>query len=200
MLTARLTPGDIAQEEEKEMLVGNKVTLRTIRQADLDKLYDLGADVRNMGDYWPLHIFSEIRRNKRFADTGDWAEESGTLLIIDGEERIAGHILFFKPSPYQSSYELGYRIYSPEDQGKGYMSEAVSLLVAFLFETRRVDRIQATTLPGNVPSQKVLERCGFQFEGVMRKAIFHQGWSQDLRLYAIIRDDARPLKALLAQP
>ena len=182
------------------MLVGHNVTLRTIRQADLEKLYDLGADVRHMGDYWPLHIFSEIRRNKRFAETGDWEEESGTLLIVDGEDQIVGHILFFHPAAYQSSYEVGYRIYRPQDRGKGYMSEAVSLLVAFLFGTRPVDRIQATTLPGNVASQKVLEKCGFQFEGVMRKAIFHQGRSQDLRLYALVRDDAPPLKAVLAQP
>ncbi|MGD8791889.1 MAG: hypothetical protein PVF47_05000 [Anaerolineae bacterium] len=47
------------------MLVGEKVTLRTIRQADLEVLYDLGADVRYMGDYWPLHIYSEIQTVRR---------------------------------------------------------------------------------------------------------------------------------------
>jgi RimJ/RimL family protein N-acetyltransferase len=93
---------------------------------------------------------------------------------------------------------VGYRIYRPEDQGQGYMSESVSLLVAYLFGTQHIDRIQATTLPDNVASQKVLERCGFQFEGVMRQALFHQGRSQDLRLYAIVRDNARLLKEFLA--
>jgi RimJ/RimL family protein N-acetyltransferase len=198
-----MSPGRLAlagpvQRKEKKMLVGEKVTLRTIRQADLEVLYDLGADVRYMGSYWPLHIYSEIRRNKRFAETGGWQEDSGTLLIVDKKDRVVGHILFFKPSPYQSSYEVGYRIYRPEDQGQGYMSESVSLLVAYLFGTQHIDRIQATTLPDNVASQKVLERCGFQFEGVMRQALFHQGRSQDLRLYAIVRDNARPLKEFLA--
>jgi RimJ/RimL family protein N-acetyltransferase len=36
------------------MLVGERVVLRTVRERDLDQLYDLMADVRTMGDFWPL--------------------------------------------------------------------------------------------------------------------------------------------------
>jgi RimJ/RimL family protein N-acetyltransferase len=96
------------------------------------------------------------------------------------------------------AYELGYRIYKPESWGMGYMSEAVSLIVAYLFETKPVDRIQATAMLGNEGSKKVLERCGFQCEGVLRKAIFHRGQAEDLYLYSIVRGESRPLRELLA--
>jgi ribosomal-protein-alanine N-acetyltransferase len=181
------------------MLVGNTVVLRTLRQADLDRLYDLAADVREMGDYWPLGIPSELRWKKRLVETGWWEEDHGGLLITDHEDNILGQILFFKPMVYGNTYELGYRIYRSENWGKGYMSEAVSLLTAFLFATKPVDRIQATAIAGNEGSEAVLQKCGFQFEGVMRKAIFHQGRNQDLHLYSLLREDSKPLKDLLAR-
>ncbi len=176
------------------MLVGKKVVLRTLREADLDRLYDLAADVREMGDYWPLGLPSEMQWKERFSETGWWEEDHGTLLITDHEDSILGHIAFFKPVIYANTYELGYRIYRSENWGKGYMSEAVSLITAFLFETRPVDRIQATTITGGKGSESVLKKCGFQFEGVMRKAIFHQGRNQDIHLFSLLREDCGPLK------
>jgi ribosomal-protein-alanine N-acetyltransferase len=180
------------------MLVGKRVIVRTLRQADLDRLYDVAADVRDMGDYWPMVLPSEIRWKKRLGETGWWEEDHGGVLITDHQDNIVGQIVFFKPAPYMSAYELGYRIYKPEHWGKGYMSEAVSLMVAYLFETRPVDRIQATFIPGNEGSHQVLEKCGFQFEGILRKAVFQAGASRDLHLYAIVRGEHRPLKELLA--
>lgn len=180
------------------MLVGKRVVVRAVRERDLDRLYDLMADVRYTGDYWPLHLESEIKRRKALQESGGLEEDSGVLLLTDRQDRILGHLVFFKPAPYLNAYEFGYRLYRPEDWGKGYMSEAVSLAAAFLFETRPVDRIQATTMPGNVGSQQVLKKCGFQFEGVMRQAIFHQGRTLDLHLFAIVRGEHRPLAELLA--
>lgn len=180
------------------MLVGKKVVLRTLREADLDRLYDLAADVREMGDYWPLGIPSELRWKKRLVETGWWEEDHGGLLITDHKDNILGQILFFKPMVYGNAYELGYRIYRSENWGKGYMSEAVSLLTAFLFATKPVDRIQATAIAGNDGSEAVLKKCGFQFEGVMRKAVFHQGRNQDLHLYSLLREHCKPLKDRLA--
>ena len=44
----------------------------------------------------------------------------------------------------------------------------------------------------------MLKKCGFQCEGVMRKAVFHQGRNQDLHLYSLLREDCEPLKDRLA--
>lgn len=180
------------------MLVGKRVVLRTVRESDLDHLYELMADVRAMGDYWTPHMESEIKRRKRILETGDWESDRGMLLITDRADRILGQVFFFTPASYLNAVELAYRIYEPEDWGQGYMAEAVSLMVAYIFETRHVSRIQATTLPGNRGSQGVLKKCGFQYEGIMRQAIFHRGEAQDLHLFAIVRGEQQPLAELLA--
>jgi ribosomal-protein-alanine N-acetyltransferase len=180
------------------MLVGKRVILRTVRESDLDILFELTADVRDSGDYWPLQLGSQQASKKRFQENGWWSDEFGVLLITDREDRIVGQIVMFKAAAYQNAYEFGYRVFKPGDRGKGYMPEAVSLAAAFVFETKTVDRIQAAILSENEGSQRVLEKCGFAFEGIMRKAMFHRGRSQDLRLYSILREDARPLSELLA--
>ena len=51
------------------MLVGNRVILRPFRRADLDDLYDLAADIREIGEFWPLGCVSEPRWFKQFDET-----------------------------------------------------------------------------------------------------------------------------------
>ena len=48
------------------MLVGSEVILRTVRETDLEGLYDLIADVRTIGDHWPLRVGSESEWLKGF--------------------------------------------------------------------------------------------------------------------------------------
>jgi RimJ/RimL family protein N-acetyltransferase len=166
----------------------------------MDLLYELSADVRDMGDYWPISLASEVKWRKRLMETGLWEEENGWLLITDSENSIIGQVVFFKPSFYQNSFEIGYRIFKPENWGKGYMSEALALMVSYLFDTRQVDRIQATIMPGNTGSRRVLEKCGFRLEGILRRAVFHQGVNQDLQMFSVLREDAVPLLGLLGEP
>ncbi len=184
------------------MLVGKRIVLRPGRERDLERIYDAAADVRDLGPYWPLRMPSEQAWMKRFRENGWWEEDHGILLITDRNDALLGQMSFFKASVYQNASELGYRLYRPEHWGQGTMTEAVGLLVPYLFATKTIDRIQATVIPGNMGSQRVLEKCGFQLEGVMRKAVFHNGRNTDLKLYSILREEAvgweRVAKELLA--
>lgn len=179
------------------MLVGKKVILRTARNEDVSKLISLASDVREMGDHWPLGLPSEIRWQKRLSETGWWEEDNGLLLITNKQDTILGHILFFKAALYMNAFELGYRIYKPDHWGHGYCTEAVALAAAFLFESKPIGRIQATALVENTGSRRVMEKNNFQYEGIMRGAIFHRGRDQDVALYALVREDAAPLADLL---
>ena len=59
---------------------------------------------------------------------------------------------------------LGYNL-AFDEQGKGYMTEAVAGAVAFAFGTWRLHRVSANYMPRNTKSGAVLERCGFRVEG-----------------------------------
>jgi [ribosomal protein S5]-alanine N-acetyltransferase len=75
--------------------------------------------------------------------------------------------------------------------GQGLMSDALSALVPFAFEHLRLHRLEAACLPHNAASIRVLEKAGFQKEGVARQYLRINGAWQDHVLFALTEDDRR---------
>jgi ribosomal-protein-alanine N-acetyltransferase len=109
---------------------------------------------------------------------------------------MVGHIEFFKAVSYWDAFELSYQLYGEAFAGRGYATEAVQLLVDYLFDTKRYGRIHLVIVPENVASVRIAEKCGFVLEGTVRGAFFNQGRSQDVLLYSLLRDDPRPWHAV----
>jgi RimJ/RimL family protein N-acetyltransferase len=63
----------------------------------------------------------------------DKGSDEGTLLIWNRDDVMLGHIEFFRPVSYWDAYELSYQVYGQEPAGQGYATEAVRLLVDYLF-------------------------------------------------------------------
>jgi RimJ/RimL family protein N-acetyltransferase len=70
----------------------------------------------------------------------------------------------FKGTPKNGRVEIGYSMLEAH-QRNGYCTEAVRALTAWAFEHEDVQTIVAHTLPGLVPSIRVLEKCGFVYAG-----------------------------------
>ena len=174
------------------MLHGSSITLRPVREADLDELYTAHADIRNRGAYFPLGVMSEARFKREFAEHGFWQKEEGMLLIIGPDGDIAGHVEFFRPVNYWAAWELSYQLYDDRFAGRGWVSEAVQLMVDYLFGAKKPDRIQLAIAPANAASRRIAEKCGFTLEGMARSAFFNDGRGQDLLIYSLLRDDPRP--------
>jgi ribosomal-protein-alanine N-acetyltransferase len=177
------------------MLRGTRITLRPTRSADVDTLYAAHADIRNRGRFFPLGVVSESAFRKAFAEHGYWQKEEGTLVIVDPDDRIAGHIEFFKPVGYWDAWELSYQLYDDAHAGKGYVTEAVQLMVDYLFGAKKPNRIQLVIVPENQASRRIAEKCGFTLEGMVRGAFFNEGRNQDVLLYSLLREDPRPWHA-----
>jgi RimJ/RimL family protein N-acetyltransferase len=84
----------------------------------------------------------------------------------------------------------------PNERGKGYCSEAVKIMVDYLFLSKDIGRIQAQTDPRNVASQKVLEKAGFKKEGTLRRNFFTRGEWRDAYIYSILREEWKEPKIL----
>ena len=171
------------------MLKGRTITLRPVLESDLDLFYENFLDIENRGDYYPQSVMSQAVVKKRFAETGFWEKDEGTLLICDQSGQMIGYIEFFKTVNYLDEYEIGYLIFKPEHRGKGATTEALNLLVRYLFETKRMNRIRLIIHPDNAASRKVADKCGFRHEGTARGAWFSKGRHQDVEVYAVLRED-----------
>lgn len=62
--------------------------------------------------------------------------------------------------------EIMYAI-SKDHRGKGYTTQAAKGIVHFLFENTNVDELNAIALLSNIPSNRVIAKCGFNFEHII---------------------------------
>ena len=83
---------------------------------------------------------------------------------------------------------LGYSI-DKDEQGKGYMKEAVNLVVNYAFEDLDLHRIEASALVDNEPSKHVLIGCGFTELGINKKYLYINGGWKDHITYYKVRGD-----------
>lgn len=76
--------------------------------------------------------------------------------------------------------------------GKGHMTEAVRGALRFAFSELALHRVEAACLPNNEPSRRLLERVGFQSEGLARAYLKINGVWADHLLYAALSTDRPP--------
>ncbi|MCU6713014.1 GNAT family N-acetyltransferase [Paenibacillus sp. J5C_2022] len=87
---------------------------------------------------------------------------------------------------HHSKAEVAYAL-SRSYWNRGYMTEVMNHLVDFAFSEMKLIRLEGRCLVNNPGSARVLEKCGMQLEGIMRKVYFVKGAHQDLMLYAVVR-------------
>ena len=174
------------------MLTGQSVTLRQVREADVDALYDAHTNIRNRGAYFPLGVMSQPAFRGEFAEHGFWQKTEGMLVIESPEGQIVGHIEFFRPVSYWDAFELSHQLYSDQYAGRGFVTEAVQLLVDYLFGAKKEHRIHLVIVAENGASRRIAEKCGFVLEGTVRGAFFNDGRNQNVLLYSLLRTDPRP--------
>jgi RimJ/RimL family protein N-acetyltransferase len=84
--------------------------------------------------------------------------------------------------------ELGYWLFASA-RGRGVATRTVELLAAWAFASG-FNRVEAAVRIGNGASERVLERAGFEREGIKRRFLRYAGGRSDATLFARLRDDA----------
>lgn len=84
--------------------------------------------------------------------------------------------------------ELGYYI-AEKYWGRGIMTEAVKQVCEYVFDKSDIIRIYAEPFANNTASCKVLEKAGFQCEGILRSNAVKNGKVMDMRMYALLKTE-----------
>ena len=101
--------------------------------------------------------------------------------------RIVGTLSFRELhfAPHTLSAQLGYKI-DRDFRRRGYATESIYAGCSALFREEKLHRIEATVLPDNVASFRLLEKLGFVREGLLREKILLNGVWKDHYLYALL--------------
>lgn len=182
------------------VLDGTRIKLRTPISADYQQWAELRRQSRAFLEPWePRWTEDELDRSGWRQRLGRYREDlaQGTAVaffIFDRKTSqllggiTLGNIRHGVAQTGHIGYWMGERF-----AGQGYMLEAVRLVATYAFAKLHLHRIEAACIPGNERSVRVLEKAGFQREGLLRAYLRIDGAWQDHYLYALIAGD--PLSA-----
>ena len=74
-------------------------------------------------------------------------------------------------------------------QRKGYCSEAVIAVRDFAFEHIHIHKMQVCHKAGNIASKRVIEKCGFRYDGTLRDYFYMDGQYVDRLFYSMVEDE-----------
>jgi [ribosomal protein S5]-alanine N-acetyltransferase len=144
---------------------------------------------------WTLDALSRSayrRRLKQYA--ADWESDQGYNFLIfcrDEQPQLVGGIALNNlQRGVAESAVMGYWM-GEHFAGRGYMREAVPLVLDFAFHRLGLHRIEAACLEENTRSRNLLTKAGFQYEGQARSLLKINGVWRDHLVFAILRDDQR---------
>jgi ribosomal-protein-alanine N-acetyltransferase len=135
---------------------------------------------------------SSIDTVKQFiaAYVSDYDERRSSRWAIaeTDSNQLIGTCGYYGWNPKDGLAELGYDL-ARRFWGKGVMTRAVKAVVEWGFNVLEINRIQATVMVGNSASLRVLEKCRFQQEGLLRELKICRGTPQDFWMFAQLRRD-----------
>jgi len=118
--------------------------------------------------------------------------KSNTWAIREKEsDKVIGSISLEKDRRREdvNSMEMGYSL-SKEYWGKGYMTEAAKAVMDYGFEKYGLVVMSICTSPLNRRSQRVIEKCGFKYEGLQRRGYhIYDGTDRDNLFFSILREE-----------
>jgi ribosomal-protein-alanine N-acetyltransferase len=179
----------LEHHSEHAMIVNAFCNIRHVLKGDLESLTALLNNLDLRGDYVPGNLIAPREIEKQYLSDNAAPGVDEKFSIVDKEDRICGRIGYFKSISYFDSLELGYHIFSPDDQGKGFATRAVQLLVDYIFRTRNINRIEIRLNAANRASERVAVKCNFRNEGIARGAVFMNGSFVDITTYALLRSE-----------
>lgn len=108
-------------------------------------------------------------------------------LIEKASNKVIGMCGFVRHYPKHFRAELGYALSSESAKRKGYMSEVAPLIVQYGFEKMELIRIEALVGTQNIPSLKIIERLGFEKEGLMKQHYYRDGVMEDSIIFSLLK-------------
>ena len=158
-------------------------------EQDAKELYDYAKDkdVGPSAGWKPHESVEESRERIRqlFIKNNTWAIREKVSGKIIGSISLEND----RRREDVKSMEMGYSL-SKEHWGKGYMTEAAKAVMDYGFEKYGLVVMAICTSPTNKRSQRVIEKCGFKYEGLQRRGYhIYDGTDRDNLTFSILREE-----------
>lgn len=165
-----------------------RLLLRHITIEDATDIYDYSREP-NVGPYagWKPH--NNIDETHQIMNELFIEHDNIFGIVIKGTNKVIGTIGLIEDPRRQNSHALmlGYAM-SEKYWGKGLMTEAAKAVIEHAFCELPINIISCTCYPHNIGSRRVIEKCGFEYEGCLKQAEErYDGAIMNLQCYSLLR-------------
>lgn len=174
------------------LLLTERLQLREPLLSDCGDFHEMlqFPEVTRFSDWPDAPTIAQTERSLKWMCTA-FAKGKGCAWVI--EDRISGRLLgtirFNRIDNHSRWAEVGYETH-PSVWGRGLMTEAVKAVTRCGFDGFSLNRIEAWTLPGNVASDRVLEKAGFRYEGTLYQKAWFKNAFHDFRMFGCLASEA----------
>ncbi|KAA3635851.1 MAG: N-acetyltransferase [Calditrichaeota bacterium] len=168
-------------------LVGKKVYLRAETADDVvnHHMWFLQSEPQSMTVHpLPFMNLAEVTERFKKAEKSPYAQAFAVISIK--ENKPVGKVSFFNYNDVNRSAELGILI-DPDERKNDYATEALQILIEYLFMYRNLNKVYAETAEFNTGTIKLLESLGFHRDGVLRQHHYFNGEYHNKFAYSLIR-------------
>jgi Acetyltransferases, including N-acetylases of ribosomal proteins len=141
--------------------------------------------------FYNLLPYTDINDGNKYIE---WYQERFTNglairwgIALKGASGIIGTVGFNNYTKLHRA-NIGYDL-RKEYWNRGYITEALEIVLNFGFETLEINRIEAEVMQGNLASEKVLRRVGFIKEGILREWMFWNNNYYDMSMFSLMKKD-----------
>lgn len=170
------------------VLDGTRIRLRGIEADDFDAFYALHSDPRVMR-YWSFPAWTAHEQAREYFASACSGRDATRLLCWGiaerGHDRLIGAVTLYDIDREQGRASIGYALSSPW-WGQGLAREALSCVLAHAFDALALRRVEADIDPRNAASCRLVERLGFEREGLLRERWHVAGEVCDTALYGLL--------------
>jgi len=171
-------------------LKGNTIYLRALEPEDLEFIYAIENnesvwEVSNTQTPYSRFLIRQYLENAH-QDIYEAKQLRLAICLSDTFEAI-GLIDLFEFDPKNKRVGLGILIYNPKNRNQKIGSQAVELLINYVFEFLQVHQIFVNINPKNIASVKLFDNFGFQLIGVKKDWNFYQNTFEDEALYQLLK-------------
>lgn len=173
------------------MYVGKLIKLRAFDNSDLMYALSINNDYQVMrsassGILYPTTVEDEARfmANQTSYSAGDY---QFAIERLDNSQFI-GQCGFLQVSWKNRRAEIAIML-DQKAIGRGYGTEAVSLLCRFAFEEMNLHKLKATVFSFNAPAIRCYEKNGFVMEGTLKDEVYREGKYHDAYVMALYKKE-----------
>lgn len=155
-------------------LKGENIYFKAINTNDAQEIHEFASD-EEVSRFIGWNLMHTLKETQDHVEKMIKRESEGTHLyasiVLKSTQEVIGTVMIFNFDKEANHAEVGY-VFHKDHWGKGYGTEAVSLITNFAFESLKLHRLHANVVDTNIGSIRILEKNGFELEGRLKDYFF----------------------------